>query len=77
MKKVMFVIGVLSNGGAERVISILAKEMIRKGYEVSIVTVFGDNNNYVTDKRITLYPINQKYKNKMLKSWGYCVRLVN
>lgn len=70
MKKVMFVIGVLSNGGAERVISILAKEMIRKGYEVSIVTVFGDNNNYVTDKRITLYPINQKYKNKMLRVMG-------
>ncbi|EOV9526571.1 glycosyltransferase family 4 protein [Bacillus cytotoxicus] len=67
MRKVMFVIGVLSNGGAERVISILAKEMSNRGYEVSIVTVFGDNNNYVTDKRITLYPIKQKYKNKMLR----------
>lgn len=64
----MFVIGVLSNGGAERVISILAKEMSNKGHEVSIVTVFGDNNNYVTDKRITLYPIKQKYKNKMLRA---------
>ncbi|RDZ14688.1 glycosyltransferase [Priestia megaterium] len=67
MKKIMFVIGVLSNGGAERVISTLSKEMSNQGYEVSIVTIFGDNNNYVDDKRIKLYPIKQSYRNKVLR----------
>ncbi|MFP3888306.1 glycosyltransferase [Priestia filamentosa] len=68
MKKIMFVIGILSNGGAERVISTLSKEMTNQGYEVSIVTIFGDNNKYVSDKRINLYPIKQKFSNKALRA---------
>ena len=67
MKRVMFVIGTLSNGGAERVISILAEEMQELGYEVSIVTIFSDKNNYVNSKKIRLYPIVHKYKNKFLR----------
>lgn len=67
MKRIMFVIGVLSNGGAERVISILAKELCDKGYEVSIVTIYGDKNDYVLDERVNIYPLSHKYKNKLLR----------
>lgn len=67
MKRILFVIGVLSNGGAERVISILAKEFCELGYEVSIVTIYGDKNDYMLDKRVNVYPILHKSKNKLIR----------
>jgi GalNAc-alpha-(1->4)-GalNAc-alpha-(1->3)-diNAcBac-PP-undecaprenol alpha-1,4-N-acetyl-D-galactosaminyltransferase len=69
MKKVMFVTGVLSNGGAERVISILAKEFCETGHDVSILTIFDDKNDYVIDKKIKIYSITHQYKNRLLKSF--------
>lgn len=64
----MFVIGVLSNGGAERVISVLAKELSDKGYEVSIVTIYGDKNDYMHDQRVRIYPISHKFRNRFVRS---------
>lgn len=40
MKKIMFVIGTLSNGGAERVISVLSQYLSENKYKVCIVTVY-------------------------------------
>lgn len=51
MKKVVFVIGALGNGGAERVISVLANTFIKK-YEVNIVTIFEDKVEYELDENI-------------------------
>src|SRR5690606_35053444 len=67
MFKIVFVIGVLSNGGAERVISILATELCNKGYDVSIITIYGDKNDYVLDDRIKIYPIISKNRKKAFK----------
>ena len=64
----MFVIGVLSNGGAERVISVLAKELCDMGYEVDIVTIYGDKNDYIDDERIHIHPLSHSFKNKALRS---------
>lgn len=66
-KRIAFIIGVLSNGGAERVISILAKALCDIGYEVSVVTIYGDKNDYLLDERIKIYPICHSYNNKVLR----------
>ncbi len=73
LKNICFVIGVLSNGGAERVISILAKEFSELGYHVNIVTIYGDENDYIDEKEINVYPIVKRSKNKILK---YFVRVI-
>lgn len=65
MKNICFVIGVLSNGGAERVISVLAKKLSELGYCVNIITIYGDKNDYVLDNKINIYPIKNKSKNKI------------
>lgn len=67
MKKIMFVIGVLSNGGAERVISVLAKGFIELGYRVEILTIYGKKNDYIEDKRIIIHPIQNNCKSKLLR----------
>ena len=64
----MFVTGVLSNGGAERVISVLAKELCEYGYEVDIITIYGDQNDYIHDKKIHIYPIRHRFKNRALRA---------
>lgn len=67
MKNILFVIGVLSNGGAERVISILAKVFCDMGYKVNIITIYGDKNDYVGDDRVQIYPLSHKYKNRLIR----------
>ena len=39
MKKILFVIGTMTNGGAERVISVLVTWFCKQGYEVSVTTI--------------------------------------
>ncbi len=67
LKKIVFVIGVLSNGGAERVISILANEMSNKGYDVHIITIYEEKNDYIEDYRISIYTIKHNKSNKLLR----------
>lgn len=51
MKKIVFVIGSLGNGGAERVISVLANTFVKK-FEVTIVTLFEDKVEYELHENI-------------------------
>ena len=39
MKKIMFVCLALSNGGAERVVSILSDTLVKKGYTVYVLVL--------------------------------------
>lgn len=57
MKKIVFVIGTLGNGGAERVISTLANNFSEKGYEVSIITIYGNKQDYPIKDKIDLFSI--------------------
>lgn len=66
--KIMFVIGTLSNGGAERVISVLAKEFSENGNEVSIVTLYDQKNTYLKEKNIRLFSIDHKRKNRLWRA---------
>lgn len=65
MKKITFVIGTMGNGGAERVISILANHFSRKDYIISVITIYGNKQDYKLNKNINYYPIICNKKNKI------------
>ena len=69
MKKILFIIGSLSNGGAERVVATLSAGLSEIGYKITIVTIFDDKNIYVTDNQIKIVSIKSDSKNKVLKSY--------
>ena len=52
--KIEFFVGEFSEGGAERVISILANELASRGHEVAILKYFNSINYYKTDERIKI-----------------------
>lgn len=54
MKKIIFFIGSMSRGGAERVISILANHYAEKGWNVSIVMLLRPDTGYALNSRIQL-----------------------
>ncbi len=67
MPKLIFITNSLESGGAERVMSILANEFVKLGYDISIVSKVHKSPFYELDPKIKLiYPPNQiHYKNKI------------
>ncbi|HRX07859.1 MAG TPA: glycosyltransferase [Candidatus Limiplasma sp.] len=53
--KLLFAIGTLGNGGAERVVANLSNQFANDGHEVSILTIFSGHRDYALDQRVTLY----------------------
>lgn len=51
--KLCFVINQLSNGGAERVVSVLADQFSKRGYEVEIVIFKASEEDYPLEKNVT------------------------
>lgn len=54
MKKITIFIATLRTGGAERVVSLLSRELVEKGYEVEILLLFPDAPFYQVDPRIKI-----------------------
>lgn len=54
MKRHIFFIGTLCNGGAERVVSILAGHMAKQGMDVEILTYYDQPVSYELDKRVKM-----------------------
>lgn len=54
MKRHIFFIGTLCNGGAERVVSILASHMAKQGKDVEILTYYDRPVSYELDRRVKL-----------------------
>lgn len=54
MKKKLFFIGTLCNGGAERVVSILSSQMARQEMDVEILTYYDRPVSYEIDERVKL-----------------------
>ena len=54
MKKIMFYINAIHDGGAERVMVNLAKYFSENGYDTTLVTSFRDTWEYPTVRRLTL-----------------------
>lgn len=58
--KIVFVIPNMAGGGTERVISLLAKEYIRRDIEVDILTFAGDACAYRLDDRVNLICVSEQ-----------------
>ena len=58
-KKYMFVIPTLSNGGAERVVSILASGLATRGYDVSVLKYFTEKNEYEISDKVKIFNLSQ------------------
>lgn len=63
MKKIVFVIGSLENGGAERVVSVLTNFLAEKN-EVHIVTTMEDKIDYEINDKVTYKYIMDDYENE-------------
>jgi glycosyltransferase involved in cell wall biosynthesis len=55
--QIVFIIGSMRRGGAERVLSILANSYAEKGWQVNILTLLDDSNDYDLNKNIKVQPI--------------------
>lgn len=60
MKNVVFAIGSLYGGGAERVVSVWASALAEKGYQVSVLLYARCENEYPIDDRVMICPIAAK-----------------
>lgn len=58
--KIMFFIGDMKRGGAERVISILANHYAKKNWQVEIVFLLGSSNKYELDKRVKIINLSRQ-----------------
>ncbi len=57
MKKVLFTIGNLTGGGAERVVSVWANQLSRRGYDVSVLIYSRSDNEYPVDEAVNICPL--------------------
>ena len=67
MKEVTFTIGYLGIGGAERVISVLANNFVKRGIKVNIIATNEPDIVYELDKRINYYYIECNNKIKPIR----------
>ena len=61
-KKVLLAIPQLTGGGAERVVSVWANELYRRGYETSIILFHRSKDEYQTDSEIGIYSVADSLK---------------
>ncbi|OIJ11264.1 hypothetical protein BKP37_16615 [Anaerobacillus alkalilacustris] len=75
-QKVVFVIGSMRRGGAERVISLLANNYAKRGWGVDILTLLDDSNDYELNNKINVKPICNMSKSKLrqLPKWIFDIR---
>ena len=73
--KVTFLIPNMSGGGAERVISILADEFLKKGLEVSILMTAGDECAYDLDPCVRLFQAGGKTGGSLVKRMNRLMKM--
>lgn len=64
-KKIMFFIGSMSWGGAEKVITVLANSYLDRGFDVSIVTLLSNKKIYKINPEIKLISLARENKSNM------------
>lgn len=67
VKKILFVIGIMGNGGAERVIAALANQLVTEEVQVAIVTIYSNRQDYALDPRVMLHHITCKRKVRIFR----------
>jgi len=76
-KNITFIVSHLGLGGAERVISVLANKLVNLGFNVSIIFLFSDKQDYELDYKINCIKIKSRYKFKMLRLLDIFQQLLN
>ena len=66
-KRIAFVIGSMGNGGAERVVSIIANEYARQGWQVDILMLLSPVCSYEIDPNITLLDLSGKCSSRIAR----------
>ena len=54
MKKILFIVPSLSNGGAEKVVAKVSSAITNKDYKVLILVFYSCDNQYTTDKKVEI-----------------------
>ncbi|MBQ4157050.1 MAG: glycosyltransferase [Clostridia bacterium] len=67
-KKYLFVIRSMTGGGAERVVSVLASRMARKGSDISIIAYDRTENDYPVDPAVKMYYMPEAKRNLIGKA---------
>ena len=62
MKHIVFAIGSLHGGGAERVVSVWSSALAEKGYKVSVLVYTRLENEYPISEKVEVYPIAESEK---------------
>ena len=57
--RVLFFVGEFNGGGAERVISIIANELVERNFDVKILKYHNTENTYRTDERIKISSVEE------------------
>lgn len=65
-KKIVFFIGTLTNGGAERVISILSRELSKRGFSIQILLLFDREIFYEIDPAVRITVVEKESGSKNL-----------
>ena len=73
MKKVMISVTTLTGGGAERVVSVWANQLVSVGYDVSLLLYGRSENEYSIDNSVKIYTVADTYAD--YKQLGYFERL--
>ena len=73
MKKVMLAISTLTGGGAERVASVWANQLIKKGYEVGFLLYCRSQNEYPVSSKAKINTLAETYDD--YKEMGYFKRV--
>lgn len=70
MENIVFVTRVLSSGGAEKVLSILANNFAEKGIKVTIITMENSDTNYTFHSEITIVNIGKVNGNAIKRKFA-------
>lgn len=65
--RILFTIGTLCGGGAERNVSLLANALVNEGNQVGILTTWGDEKAYELDSRVEYMTLVAGNRNKYIK----------
>ena len=67
MKKIMFIAQGISDGGSEKVASILSNYFVNNGYAVKYVCFYNSNTEYILDNKIEIVNVNKSTSKNSLK----------
>lgn len=65
MKKIMFVNSSLTDGGSERIMTLLANQLADDGYDITMILLRDKKKTYALDNRIKCIEFRYKYKSKI------------